>query len=225
MTPDREVLLIRKRTIVPRQLQDLTKVRLSAKLNRRVRPKSDIGEWRTSQAGLVRRPCAALLSYLLDIQVREALVHSELVAPKVGQSLPKSIVRLVYRSRSTLHPDNVEELDKIFRTSVKNNRLHRVSGCLAHPDGHFVQVIEGAAKSVDALMALLVSDRRHTDVVVLARWSASARIFSSWAMARPDLRPLEEQSFRLINEVGSGAQVTALLLGLGAQGASLYPAI
>lgn len=139
--------------------------------------------------------------------------------------MPKSLVRLVYRSRSTLHPDNVQELDKIFRTSIKNNRTSRLTGCLAHPDGHFVQVIEGAEKSVDALVALLATDTRHTDLVVLGRWPVAARIFSSWAMARPDIRPLGEQSFRLINEAGSGAQVTALLLGLVSDKTMLYPTL
>lgn len=132
------------------------------------------------------------------------------------------LVRLVYRSRSTLHPDNVEELDRIFTSSVKNNLRNNLSGCLAHPDGHFVQVIEGAVVEVDSLMARLTSDPRHTDIVVLGRWSTPARIFSRWAMARPDIRPLADQSLRLINERGSGAQVTALLLNLVHNDTSLY---
>ena len=44
-------------------------------------------------------------------------------------------------------------------------------------------------------------------------------------MAKPDIRPLAEQSLRLINEKGSGAQVTAVLLSLLEQGKSLYPLI
>ena len=133
-----------------------------------------------------------------------------------------TLERVVYRSRSTLHPDNVEELDKIFRASIKNNKRDRLTGCLAHPDGHFVQVIEGRDAQVAALMGRLQCDTRHDDVVVLGRWTTRSRIFSDWAMARPDLRPLAEQSFRLINEAGSGAQVTGLLLTLVAQSSLLY---
>ncbi len=139
--------------------------------------------------------------------------------------MAEALVRVVYRSRSTLHPDNLEELDKIFKTSIRNNRQSHLSGCLAHPDGHFVQVIEGAVTVVESLMTRLVADTRHADVVVLGRWSTPSRLFSGWAMARPDIRPLGEQSFKLINEIGSGAQVTALLLALVEKGTSLYPLI
>ncbi len=72
-------------------------------------------------------------------------------------------------------------------------------------------------------MERLSADTRHADVVVLGRWTTSSRIFSAWAMARPDLRPLADQSFKLINETGSGAQITALLLGLVAETSLLYP--
>jgi hypothetical protein len=136
--------------------------------------------------------------------------------------LAKSLVRTVYRSRSTLHPDNTEELDKIFRVSIKNNLRSKLTGCLAHPDGHFVQVIEGEPARVSALIDRLRADSRHTDIEILGEWTAGARLFSAWAMARPDLRPLADQSFRLIDEKGSGAQVTAILLALGQDGTSFY---
>jgi hypothetical protein len=150
---------------------------------------------------------------------------SRQLASKASITVAGHLVRTVYRSRSTLHPDNLEELDKIFRTAVRNNRKRNLSGCLAHPDGHFVQVIEGEEKRVDALMEILAADERHADIIVLGRWRTSARIFSNWAMARPDIRPLADQSLRLINEVGSGAQITGILLALVAEGTTLYPSI
>ena len=137
----------------------------------------------------------------------------------------KSLIRTVYRSRSTIYPDNTTELDCIFEQAARNNRRRKLTGCLAHPDGHFVQVLEGEAQTVDALLARLAADTRHTDMVVLGRWATPARIFPNWAMARPDLRPLAEQSFRLINERGSGAQITALLLALVEKSSFLYPLI
>lgn len=139
-----------------------------------------------------------------------------------ARTVPKSLVRIVYRSRSTLHPDNVEELDKIFRISIKNNLRSKLTGCLAHPDGHFVQVIEGESNQVSSLMDRLRGDSRHKDIEILGEWKASSRLFSAWAMARPDLRPLADQSFRLIDEKGSGSQVTAILLSLVQVGTSFY---
>lgn len=136
--------------------------------------------------------------------------------------MSKDLMRLVYRSRSTLHPDNVEELDKIFRTSLANNVRKRLTGCLAHPDGHFVQVVEGQRTDVEDLLVCLRADNRHTEIEVLGRWNTPARLFTGWAMARPDLRPLKEQSLNLINEVGSGAQVTTILMALIAESADFY---
>ena len=136
--------------------------------------------------------------------------------------MSKNLERVVYRSRSTLHPDNVEELDKVFRTSIKNNRRDHVTGCLAHPDGHFVQVIEGTSNRVTSLLDRLAIDTRHTDLVVLGRWLTPSRLFSTWAMARPDITPLADQSFHLIDQTGSGAQVTGILLTLVMNGTTLY---
>lgn len=163
--------------------------------------------------------------YFVDIDKVRALIGLEPIAPKDFCILAKSLVRMVYRSRSTLHPDNLEELDKIFRTSIRNNRRYRLTGCLAHPDGHFVQVIEGEPSAVDSLMKRLAADTRHADMQILGEWPTPSRLFSAWAMARPDLRPMAEQSFRLINEKGTGAQVTGVLLSLVQAGTSLYPLI
>lgn len=132
------------------------------------------------------------------------------------------LLRVVYRSRSTLHPDNVEELDKIFRKALANNRRDKLTGCLAHPDGHFVQVIEGEKKAVDNLLRRLEADQRHTEVSILGRWSSRARLFTGWAMARPDLTPLHQQSLRIINEIGSGSQVTAIMLTLVERNEQFY---
>lgn len=74
-------------------------------------------------------------------------------------------------------------------------------------------------------MARLEADDRHSEFVVLGRWPTPARLFSSWAMARPNLTPLADQPFRLINETGSGAQVTGLLLNLVEDDKALYPLI
>ena len=135
------------------------------------------------------------------------------------------LVRVVYRSRSTLHPDNALALDQIFRTAVTNNRRHSLTGCLLHPDGHFVQVIEGKKQKVDELMARLASDPRHTEVSILGIWSSPARLFTGWAMARPNLTPIQQQSLRIINEVGSGSQVTAIMLALVEKSVGFYPLI
>lgn len=110
--------------------------------------------------------------------------------------------------------DDAATLRKIFAVSTKNNKRHNITGCLAQPDGHFVQVIEGESDKVGKLMARIAADARHEDVVQLDEWIIQARLFETWSMAQPDLTPLSEQSFRVINAGSSGAQVVGVLMSV-----------
>lgn len=88
-----------------------------------------------------------------------------------------------------------------------------------------MQVVEGAGAKIDALMERIAADPRHKDIAILGRWSTPGRLFDTWAMARPDSTPLQEQSFRIINETGTGAQVVSALLGLTKRAESLYDVV
>jgi hypothetical protein len=128
--------------------------------------------------------------------------------------MAKDLCRLVYRSESRIDHNDDAALDRIFRTSVKNNLRDRITGALALPDGKFVQVIEGDRLDLVALMVRIRADDRHCNVVVLGEWTITARLFPGWAMAGPDPEPLSCQAFRIATEDGSGVQVTGILLGM-----------
>lgn len=136
--------------------------------------------------------------------------------------MPKTLTRLVYRSRSLVAPDDTTTVKAILEVSRRNNKRDRITGCLAQPDGHFTHVIEGPGAAIEALMARVAADPRHDDIVILGRWAAPGRLFEAWAMALPDHTPLKEQSFRIIDETGTGAQVVSVLLGLTKRPESLY---
>lgn len=87
---------------------------------------------------------------------------------------------------------------------------------------HFTHVVEGPAVAIDALMARVAADPRHDDIVILGKGPAPGRLFEAWVMAIPDRTPLKEQSFRIINETGTGAQVVSVLLELTKRPGSLY---
>lgn len=128
--------------------------------------------------------------------------------------MKKNLIRLVYRSDSNISHDDVPSLDAIFNVSIRNNKRDGISGALALPDGKFVQVVEGERGDVDVLMNRVRADMRHENLTVLGERAIEARLFREWSMARPDPTPLSQQSFRIITENGSGAQVTAILLDL-----------
>jgi hypothetical protein len=142
---------------------------------------------------------------------RESLVH-----------LAKELKRVVYRSVALLDHDDVAGRDVIFKTSSANNLREGITGCLAQPDGHFVQVIEGEKHTVNRLLERIRADPRHEQLTVLGEWVVSGRLFSGWAMARPDPRPMNQQAFRVCTVDGSGVQVTSVLLDLMGPGDHLY---
>jgi hypothetical protein len=59
-------------------------------------------------------------------------------------------------------------------------------------------------------------------MTVLGEWIVSGRLFSGWAMARPDPTPLNQQAFKHCTVDGSGVQVTSALLMLMGPGDHLY---
>ncbi len=128
--------------------------------------------------------------------------------------MPRTLRRLVYRSDSLIDHGQSPALDTIFRTSVRNNRRDSITGALALPDGKFVQAIEGRSADIEGLMGRLRADSRHENLIVLGEWPIAARLFPSWAMARPDPTPLSDQAFRIVTQDGSGVQVTGILLGM-----------
>ena len=136
--------------------------------------------------------------------------------------MPKELSRIVYRSLARIRHDDVAGRDHIFRISIANNRRDGITGCLAQPDGHFVQVIEGQKSKVDLLVARIKADPRHEEVTVLGEWTVRQRLFIGWAMARPDPTPMSAQAFRVCTQQGSGVQVTSVLLGLMGPGDHLY---
>lgn len=129
---------------------------------------------------------------------------------------------MVYRSRARIAHDDVAELDAIFKSALENNRRHGITGCLAQPDGHFVQVIEGPKPKVSALLTIIRADKRHEEVAVLGEWRVRERLFNGWAMARPDPTPMNQQAFRVCTDDGSGVEVTSVLLSLMSPGDHLY---
>jgi hypothetical protein len=71
---------------------------------------------------------------------------------------------------------------EILDQATRNNALFRLTGALAYCDGCFVQLLEGPAASLDGLMPILETDRRHYDIDILDRVTVRERAFPEWAM-------------------------------------------
>lgn len=105
----------------------------------------------------------------------------------MSTATPSGLLRLVYVSRSSLpatdQPSGIHpELARILMQSRRNNPRQGLVGALYFGDGHFFQVLEGAATEVEALYRRLGSDPRHRDLKVLSRQPIAQLSFAGWAM-------------------------------------------
>ncbi|CAN5230751.1 hypothetical protein BH10PSE2_BH10PSE2_17350 [soil metagenome] len=71
------------------------------------------------------------------------------------------------------------------------NAAAGITGALTVVDGRFVQVIEGATGSLNALVARLERDRRHIRLEILDRRGIAERAFADWDMISPRLAASE----------------------------------
>jgi len=80
-----------------------------------------------------------------------------------------------------------QELAKLLEVSRENNKKRGITGMLLYRGGDFMQVIEGPAASIEALLKSLARDTRHTGMIILKKTVIPERQFSEWQMAFRDL--------------------------------------
>lgn len=99
-----------------------------------------------------------------------------------GPDAPGELFRAVYASTATRDLRD-EELVAILDVSRRDNVARwDVTGALAYHDRSFIQVLEGSEASVQALLATIARDARHTGMTVLDRSAIDGRVFGAWSM-------------------------------------------
>ena len=89
--------------------------------------------------------------------------------------------QLLYISTSTL-PGNTADIEGILEESRHNNALEGITGVLWSDGTHFLQVLEGPDESVGATFGRILSDHRHSAIVVLHDQPVAGREFGGWSM-------------------------------------------
>ncbi|RPD44156.1 BLUF domain-containing protein [Hymenobacter sediminis] len=94
------------------------------------------------------------------------------------------------------------DLLALLAQSRDYNRQHTITGLLLHGQGHFMQLLEGEASTVQALYARIQADTRHEQVTTLRAHEGGQRCFPAWAMAYYSLRePVDwPRSFLPLNQ-------------------------
>lgn len=77
---------------------------------------------------------------------------------------------------------STQDLLALLQQSRKNNADNGVTGMLLYGNGTFLQVLEGDERAVDALIANIRKDPRHTNLKMLHRKTVERRQYSDWSM-------------------------------------------
>jgi hypothetical protein len=97
------------------------------------------------------------------------------------ENAPQSVFQLVYVSAAAV-PFGNDELDALLACSRENNASLDVTGILLFTDQTFFQVLEGNAEVVQQLYDKIEGDRRHNNVLLLAKREVERRNFGHWSM-------------------------------------------
>jgi hypothetical protein len=90
------------------------------------------------------------------------------------------VYSIVYVSTSLVPAG--QEIGSIVSVSSARNAAAGVTGALLHSGARFAQVLEGKQPAVSEIMASIMRDRRHRDLVVIAQGPIAGRRFPSWSL-------------------------------------------
>jgi hypothetical protein len=93
------------------------------------------------------------------------------------------LVRCLYASRAST-PITPAMLDAICDTSRRNNPPQGITGLLCVSEDVFIQVLEGGRDEVCTLYNIIIGDKRHQGVRLLAYDEISERQFGAWTMGQ-----------------------------------------
>jgi hypothetical protein len=88
---------------------------------------------------------------------------------------------------STAPKMDAREVDRILETSHRNNRRDDISGFLLFNGRNFLQLVEGEAGNLDALMDRIRRDPRHQGIVQISRREIDQRCCHDWSMRQIDI--------------------------------------
>jgi hypothetical protein len=90
--------------------------------------------------------------------------------------------QIIYASDSSI-PMQADDLEDLLEQARERNARRGITGALVYVDGVFLQILEGEAATIKALMAKIAIDLRHEAVTVLQEGEVPAPRFSDWTMA------------------------------------------
>ncbi len=75
-----------------------------------------------------------------------------------------------------------EEIASILVSARRNNVRDELTGALVYNGHNFLQLLEGPDEKVEACLAVIREDPRHSGMIEVRRRTIEARDFGEWAM-------------------------------------------
>lgn len=75
-----------------------------------------------------------------------------------------------------------EEIASILVSARRNNVRDELTGALVYNGHNFLQLLEGPDEKVEACLAVIRDDPRHSGMIEVRRRTIEARDFGEWAM-------------------------------------------
>ncbi len=89
--------------------------------------------------------------------------------------------RLFYVSKAAEGMDEASLEKLVEKAAVRNARLG-VTGALVFNGTDFGQVLEGQREAIEAVMASIRDDTRHTGIIIVSEGLCSERRWDGWSM-------------------------------------------
>lgn len=101
------------------------------------------------------------------------------------------LTQAVYTSIATQRFSD-KELRDMTAEAAARNQPRQVTGVLVFSGGQFIQVLEGDAEQIDALLERIGTDERHTNFTLLSQGQVPGRTFGDWPMGLMNLDAVQQ---------------------------------
>ena len=113
------------------------------------------------------------------------------------------LIHLIYSSVSRIQFRR-EDLIDLLRFSQQNNASIDVTGMLLYADNSFMQILEGEEEQVTQLYEKIEKDKRHHEIVIIAKEPIAKHSFGEWSMGYADITSEEINTILGANDVLAG---------------------
>lgn len=103
------------------------------------------------------------------------------VVPDSQEPTEAPLVAILHISRAC-KPFRRRDIETLMATMTRRNHADALTGFLVQAGDNFLQYIEGSRTKVAACYRRIETDRRHTDLTLIAYAELAGRRFGSWDM-------------------------------------------